>query len=239
MKRSMLRGLPAGLVIAAVILAAVGSNGGITGITGGKHPVADPDAGLTVDERLARHTAERLEFEKRITAWFESFDPASVDLRSLEHHERLSSYDDPAKDLDEAVSIADAIIVGSVVEVRFDRDGAVVTLDVDQALKGGPVMGTAVIRQASGVWPTPDWKGVFIVDAPNDPLLLPGERVVLLLNRISSPGADFEVQSVTGHYRIASQAIIALEANPFRSLVHGESESAFARELAQAIGRTR
>lgn len=229
--------LPAIFVTTLVALAVFGAVGGTNALTGGKGPVADLDAGLSDAERMRRHSAARAEFESRITAWFESLKPSSLHLNLLEHHEILSSFATPIQDLDGAVKEADAIVVGTVGEVAPDRLGAVVTVHVQQALKGSSLAQTIRVRQASGVWPTPDWKGVFIADAPDGPLLLPGARVVLLLRRVNRPGAEFEVQSATGQYVIRAEGVKALEVNPFGSLVDDRSESAFVGQLVSAISR--
>lgn len=141
--------------------------------------------------------------------------------------------------MDEAVGDSEAIVVGSVKTVTPDREGAVVLLDVQQVLKGQLSTGVVRIRQGSGVWPGPAWKGVYIKDAADDPLLLPGQRVVLLLMTTTHPGADFEVQSATGHYNIEAGGVRATELNPFRSLVNGQPEAALLGQLQSAVARSR
>jgi hypothetical protein len=64
-----------------------------------------------------------------------------------------------------------------------------------------------------------------IADSPAEPLLLPGSRVELLLQR----GADgvFEIQSVTGMYYLTTGRVRALGLNPFAAAVDGQSEKQF------------
>ena len=126
---------------------------------------------------------------------------------------QLAQYGAPLKDLDAAAKHADAIVVRRVAAVTPDGFGSIVTVNVDRSLKGDALVRSVRVRQSSGFFPTMDWSGVVISDAENEPLLLPGQRVVLLLAAVDTPDAEFEVQSFTGHYLVGREGIKALAGN--------------------------
>lgn len=83
-----------------------------------------------------------------------------------------------------------------------------------------------MLRQASGLRPTPDWKGVMIADSPGEPLLIPGTRVELFLQ--TATDGILEIQNVTGMYYLTGSGLRALELDPFAASVNGVSEAEFA-----------
>ncbi len=97
----------------------------------------------------------------------------------------------------------------------FESLYAFVEFDIEDSLKGS-VSERVTLVQGGGSYPAPDWASTTLVVAPADPLLLPGDQAVLLLEYHESP-AWFEAQPWTGQYRLdEDDRITANEFNPFR-----------------------
>lgn len=206
----------------------------------GKKPLpVNPDVGLSDEERMEKIAKFRVEFDKRIEEWFATFDFDSLDLASLERQEMMALHVPPSPDLPAAVSAADAIVLGRVTEVAFDPSGTIVSLTVEQTLKGLGLSRVIRVRQGSGLWPTPDWKGATISDDSGDPLLLPGQRALLFLDSYEGQGAEFEVQSMTGHYRLRPEGIQPVDLNPFANAVRNEPEAAFTGRITALVQQSR
>ena len=224
---------------AGIAMAAALASGGGDALSNGKGPVPNPDAGLTDAQRHAKYAASRASFEAHLAAWYADLDASSLDLRALQRGYIMASYVDPLQDLYSAVNKANTIVVGTVARTTPDSQGALVVLNVERRVKDASAGPTVIIRQGSGVFPGPDWKTLVIKDGENDPLLLPGERVILFLVPSDVPGADFQVQSFTGHYTVDSGRVRALAGNPFGASIDKLPEQAFIDELAATVERTR
>lgn len=185
----------------------------------------NPDAGLTDSQRNANYAAARASFDARYQQWIADLDVTKLDFSSLPHVELNVSVLPPQPTLIAAKSKADRIVVGTVTGLKPTTSGTFVSLSVSRTIKGANGS-TITLRQASGLRPTSDWKGVMIADSPGEPLLLPGTRVELFLQ--TATDGVLEIQSVTGFYYLSPSGVRALELNPFASSVNGLSESQFA-----------
>jgi len=224
----------AALVVGVVVtLSAVGAVYGQIGDS--KTPRRDPDLDLPFAEREAKYEAHWDGFTKRLAAWNASLDVASLDLGRLRHSELATYSDDSKPSLDEAVSAASRIIVGRVKELRpsvTDMIGTLVTLEVERTLKGESG-GSITVLQSSTFYPTPDWKGVMILDAPGEPLMLPGNRYLLFLQE--DPRFPPAVQRFSGYYELKGGTVHALELNAFRAEADGILESGFLARVDSAV----
>ena len=188
-----------------------------------KGPFPNPDAGLSDSARNSVYASLRSAFDARYSAWVNSLDVSKIDLGVLPHHEMLVEVAPPEPSLASAKANADRIIVGKVGALKPTLNGTLVTLTVERTLKG-PASASITIRQTSGLRPSPDWASILIADSPGEPLLLPGNRVELLLQN-TSDGVPV-IQSVSGTYFLTSTGVRALQLNPFASAVNGLSEDA-------------
>jgi len=191
-----------------------------------KGGATDPDAGLTDAQKDARHSQLRAAYQARLADWVAGLNPAALDFVNAHHADMLGSYLPGRADLPAAIRDATAVVVGKVAAVTPRTSGALVELDVVQSLKGDSPTRLYVL-QASALRPTADWKGFVIADAASDPLLLPGQDVVLLLSRSGAEPNAFEIQSGSGLYYLRDGAVFSLPVNPFRAAVDGQPASAF------------
>jgi hypothetical protein len=192
------------------------------------------DAGMTDDQRTAAQSASRAEFDTRYMAWVASLDPNTIPYASLPHQQLLGLFDAGQPSLGLAKAHADLALSGRVVSLRLTPfDGTYVTMDVESWIKSPDRPSTIEFHQLGGVRPTADWKGMFIADGPNAPLLLPGSRATLLLQTGATGGAP-EVQSFTGIYLHVDGVIRTVSGNPFGPSVDGLTEAAFAEQIAVA-----
>lgn len=189
-----------------------------------KGPFTNPDAGLTDTQRDQNYASARTEFESRYAQWIASLDISKVDLTAVPHVEMNVVVLPGQPTLAAAKARADIIVVGTVAGLKPMVSGTAVSVAVARTLKGQE-SSSITVRQASGFRPTPDWKGIMIADSPGEPLLLPGTRFELFLER-SSDGS-LEIQSVTGMYYFTPNGVKALGSSPFASSVDGQSEVQF------------
>ncbi len=233
----LIRFVLAGLVVLVVVVATAGFVHSQTADTG-KGPIHDSDVDLSFAEREAKYQADWNQFAKRLAAWMASFDPASVDVRSLEHHESLAMTDDSKPTLVVAVNAADRIVVGHATKLHPDGSnmfGTDVTFEVERTLKGTGG-GSITVEQGSTFYPTSDWKGVLIVDRPGEPLMFPGHRYVLFLDE--DPRFGITVQLFSGWYELKDGTVHALELNEFRGEVDGLRERDFVGMVEASVQRT-
>ena len=233
--------LLATVVVVLAGLAVVGASLGTHALSGGAspgvkgNPGPNPEAGMTDAQRIQYETTAFAQFEARRAAWFDTTDLSSLNYPKLDRSELQVQIVPPLQTFEASVAAARAIVIGSVKSIAPDEQGAVLTFDVEQSLKGGLNPGPIRIGTGSGVGPLPDWKTVAIGDMPGDPLLLPGQQVILFLTGPVRPGAEYGVESVTGHYDITPAGIQPLELNAFASEVSGQSEPAFLARIASAV----
>ena len=240
MTRSPRSYLLATFVVALAGLVVVGASLGTHALSNGKgNPGPNPEAGMNDSQRIQYESTARAQFETQLAAWFAALDPSSLNYSKLARNELLGQIVQPLQTFDESVAAAKAIVIGSVSSIAPDEDGAVLTFNVEQSLKGGLNPGPIRIGTGSGVWPLPGWKTAAIGDEIGDPLLLPGQRVLLFLTGPIRPGAEYGVESVTGHYDITQAGIQPLELNAFASEVRGQSEPAFLARIASAVSAGR
>ena len=200
-----------------------------------------PDVPETVDiehmtdaEELVASTAGRNEFHARYRAWLDEFIASGSDPRDLPQSPIMAYYMPPLTDLPSAIGEATSVVVGTASSVSFHHGGgATVTFVVDRTLKGE--LGDSVtIEQGGGPMPNPDWESGTLAYAENAPLLLPGDRAILLLE--PADGGAWWVQSFTGIYRIEGPVVRALDGNPFRGDVDGMPLETFVTRIQELAG---
>jgi hypothetical protein len=205
------------LVVVASSIALAAAEGKVVG--------PDPFAGMSDAQQEQSISAGRNDFDARYKAWLASLDFSAINYKALERQPILGLYEPPEPTLGAAKAQAHLIVLGKVRSIRPTAyDGTYVTLDLAAVLKG-QASGSIVFHQGGGIRPTPDWKGMFIADAMNAPLMLPNERVIVFL-QMRSTGA-LEVQGFTGIYQSNSGRLSAVPGNPFAGDVNGALESDF------------
>jgi hypothetical protein len=206
-----------GLVMA---LCAIGI--GVATAQASKAPaVSTSEKGLSDAQRNQIYQASWNQFKARYQKWLIKQNLSSLQWHNLRREVQAASYVAPsARTFAQAVGSADEVVTGTVVGAQptpsFDT---LVTFQVTRWYKGGGSP-TLMIRQTGGLRPTLDWSGAFLVDSLDQPLMLPGEQYLLLLQH-GQTSAEFNVESFTGMYKIQSGKLGALATNPFASRVNG------------------
>lgn len=193
----------------------------------------NPYAGLSDAQQQALEQQQQKEFEAHYRAWLSTLDYNHMDLHGLP---RVPSTADvgPGQELSlhDAVAHADMIVIGTVSGFHpRPFSGIETTLSVDRVLKGPPTP-TITVIQSGALQPTPDWSGVFIVQPVEEPLLLPGDRAVLLIQ--TAPDGTFYIQSGTGFYQVVNGAVQPGPVNTWGLSVRCMTEPAFLRQLTAA-----
>lgn len=200
----------------------------------GDAPPPNPDAGLTDQERHAKYTAGREQFEERLEAWRAAFDASTLDLSALPRADMLILYGSPPETIPAAAAAADVIVSGVVTAIQPGHGGSHATFAVDRSAKGA--VGETLTLVQGGFAPTSDWKGVLIGDRPGAPTLLPGDRAILLLTwEPSSEG--YMAEPSVGTYRIVDGIAKPLPESPFEAELKGLSESALLDLFRQHVGK--
>jgi hypothetical protein len=121
--------------------------------------------------------------------------------------------------------------VSSDVPVPYETD---VTVKVAQTLKG-PSTASVVVAQGDALVPGFGTAGAVIQEIPGEPLLLPGDQVVLLLQ--SASDGTYLIQNISGLYQVVGGKVQPDSLNPWASTsISGETESQFVSQLRAAIG---
>ncbi len=195
----------------------------------------NPDAGLSDAERLAKYERLREEFQLDYAAWVECVSTIldTVDLRSVPTYSITIDFANGQGSLVDAVAKAELVVLGKVIGFSpIARGGTLTTVAVDQTLKGSPES-TVTYMQGSQISPAEDWSGITVSEAPNEGLLVPGDRAVLLLQHNDDVG--YYVQNVTGWYRVVDGAVKANYFNEWGASVEGKTEAEFVEMIKAAL----
>ena len=175
-------------------------------------PDLRPDA-----ERMAEIDGahqRNLDFARRFIA--SGCDPRSLPLRAISHLDGL-----PPQGLDEAIAKADLIVTGRIKGTRFALDdspnpfpSAESMLMVDLVLKGAA---PALITLAQAGGPVPSNDGGAIGHFAGDPVLLPGDEVIVLAMKRSDSDAYFALYPI-GKYYVREGVVHTPDGNPCDSI---------------------
>lgn len=225
------RFIASALVLFSILFIAV-ALGPVSAALPGKAIPSNPEGGLSDQQIEALHSAERQQFENRYAKWVSSLDTSTLNWATLRHGEMTGLVQPPPQSLADAIAKASVVVVGTVTRIKPDPKpyGTTVSLHVERLVKGSA--GSDIeVWQASHLEPTLDWAGAVIVDAPWGPLLLPGDRAVLLLNSATQPG-KWVAEEFTGTYLVHDGKVRSLSGNPFATSVDGLDESSFVSRIA-------
>lgn len=221
MRKPTRRGYALLLSIPAAVLLA-GSTALATGAI--KAPHANPEAGLSDAQRNQLYQNNWNQFQTHYEAWLAGLNYAKLNWRKLSRSPQdVSTLPAPGTSLPSALSAADVVVHARAVSVRPTAfDGTFVTIQVLESYKGSARGAVLTVHQGGGLRPTPDWSGAFIADAPDAPLMLPGDEVVALLNLHN--GQLFP-EPYTGLYWIANGVTHSVALNPFGQSFESKSAS--------------
>jgi hypothetical protein len=195
---------------------------------------------LTDAQRNALYQSNNAQFQSKLNAWYAHLNTKTLDLHHLQRGGMMANFAPPeAAKFSDAVAGATVVPTGTVTDIRTTPwsvgtlPESYVTVRVE-ALTKGSAPGTVVIHQLGGIVPSLDWTRAEIEDADPAPVLLPGDRAMLLLRSDSRVSGDFVTEGYTGEYLINNAgAVTAVPGNPFASQVAGMSISAL-----QSLART-
>jgi hypothetical protein len=205
-------------------------------------PWTPVDLGKSDQDIRARQQAGETVAEAKYRAWLDNFVASGQDPRSLERRPMDGGRAAPPKpNLATATLDAEAIISGVVEKADYSLgyyakgfDGTIVTIRLDSVAKGALIQGqTMQVRMAGGPEPYQDYKDGYLAYAKEAPLLLPGDRAVLFLNRDTV--GEYEPHAFTGVYNIVNGQVRALDGNPFKQVTEGLTEAAFMTLIGTAI----
>lgn len=203
-----------------------------------RDPGPDPFLGLNDDaKKQAMQRASAAE-DTRQAAFVKSFASGNRDARSL-RREKINVFNAmEASTLVEAAALSPVIVRARVVRTDFNFStlvgGAHVTAKVLETLKGST--GDEVrIQQMGG--PMLVGADEILAEAEMDPIMLPGDEVLLFLvadDALKSTG-ELRVLSGPGQYRLVGGLVQATGVNPFASEVVGLTASAFAERIRSHV----
>lgn len=183
----------------------------------------------------AQKAAEKAYFDRYFT-WLDSPEAQALDVRSLPRALLTAEFKPSEPTLEVAIARSDVIVHGEAIQYSFGSWGSSMTLKVEAVLKGKA--GSAITVSLPG-GPQPknlEFTDVLLAEGEASPILLPGDRAMLLLQR-SADGADFSVQAYSGQYRIdSSDKVSALPGNTFGRTVAGMNITDFVGTIRQHVG---
>ena len=168
-------------------------------------------------------------FEARYAQWLDGLDLAAINWATLPRDSLIGgSRLPPPQSLQAAYAAAVVIVKGSVVGLQPEREpiGTKVTIRVSEVIKGSAAS-TVDIIQGSGLEADPSWGEPHLGEDEGDPLLMPGQSVILLLQNSGRPDGLLVAEYATGIYYLTSDGMQPLDANPFASTVSGVTEAVF------------
>lgn len=187
-----------------------------------KPPVAvpDPDCGLTEEQKATRDTAATNTFLQRLEEWFESDYVRGLDPGPLPRYDSLGGQTPGEPTLAKAVRNADLAVLGTVATARFVHGRLISSFRVERTAKGrAPERVT--VRQDHGVRPQDGFTSASMIVEPTAPVLLPGDRAVLLLTKEKD---DYGIGVYSGAYASSGGKVRSTEGNNFRGEVDGLTE---------------
>lgn len=189
-------------------------------------PVSDPTG-------PQQHLLDIQHREACYAAWVANLNVSAVNLNTLQHTWSTVDYSQgPLTSLAAARDAATVIVIGTVHGIVPESQGTNVTITTSQWLKG-QAAATLVVRQGSFLQPSTDGQGIIIVDDPAEPLLLPGQSVVLLLQRQSDGSLTPEIY--TGIFIVENGRLrFPGTGNVFGIQVNGLAQSDFLAMIAAA-----
>jgi hypothetical protein len=185
-----------------------------------------PDAGLSDEERLARIA----ELRERNAEWTRQFVEKGMDPKNLAI-DNLDTYSAGAASISEARTQSQFVIEGEVVSTTYvpepgNLTTSIAIVKVVRTARGSIGTSEIEVLQVGGPEWTEDGRGV-LQQLSGDPLLLPGDRVVLLMipARSEDQRALNRFQTVyrAGVYLLTASGVEAPHSNAFRATVHGLS----------------
>jgi hypothetical protein len=173
------------------------------------------------------------DYERRYAEWIDHLDLSSIDWAALHRGPMLIDHLAPVQSLQAATANASIIVEGEVVSLAPERrpTSTTVTIRVTGVIKGSAASTMAII-QVGGLEPDSSWsnKPTLVYDEA-DPLLMPGQSVILFLVDSGQNDVPPVPEAFTGIYYLTSTGVQPLAGNPFGSEVAGMSVSAFIARL--------
>ncbi len=199
---------------------------------------------MTDAQRNALYQQGLAESGAFLQSWYAHLNPAALNLRNLQRVGMLANFAPPqAPTLKAAVAQAEVVVAVTVTDIRTRLvvgapPGAppesFVTVRVDSRVKGATAS-SIVLHQAGGLIPSAGTGAPRIEDADPAPILLPGDRAVVMLIADAGAAGNFLIENYTGEYRIdAGGKVSALPQNPFAAQVAGLTETTFLSSAAAA-----
>jgi hypothetical protein len=209
-------------------------------------PTMDPTA---IAAKVAEFDRQMAAQAQSYREWLEGFKASGVDPATLRRTDMGGLYASGPKTIDEAVSSAVLIVKGLVTDVEFRADHpmpqAFVSFEVKEVLKGqaGPTLnlvfgGGPLPAAHSGAY-----KDAALGQWDVEPLILPGDEVVLLLKPYSGNESGYAALAWSGVNRLEKGRVAASVADESethstaKTLFYGWTESELIRLLKEAVAR--
>ncbi|MCI0344357.1 MAG: hypothetical protein L0221_02785 [Chloroflexi bacterium] len=183
-------------------------------------------------EQQASHDEVWARYTEKYAIWLAALKASGLDWASLPRTELQDLRSPPRDSFAEALIASDIAVVGVVESVEFNPSmTSTVVLRVSSVLRGTAAEFIS-LRQAGGPQPADEsWTNAVLVESRTEPLLLPGDGVLLLLEE--QQGVQF-IQPTSGFFRVEGGVIRPLASNPDAAALEGLEVDSLAR-LVQAI----
>ncbi|MCC7363554.1 MAG: hypothetical protein IT303_04210 [Dehalococcoidia bacterium] len=201
--------------------------------------VQDPDAGLIDAERMAKHAELSAKSDAMQRAKAAEFLSSGSDLATLERVPMLVSYGTISPSLEDAAKEAEFVVDATVASVSIGSvvDLSQATIEPNETLIGDEQKSIRIVQSGGLEWH--EAEGRFVLVEPEAvPLLMQGERVILLLIREPALDRDdspaYSILPFRGLYWVTNGTIRTFEGNPDHHELNGLSVDSFKAKLAPA-----
>jgi hypothetical protein len=203
----------------------------VIGQSGTKEVPANPEAGLTDAQRVAIHEAAHGANERYLLEFIARHgDPHVLPVVEVE------SYGSGPLTLSEAVAKAELIVEGKVLSVDYAVNPSgglplsIANVSVAKTIRGSDGNATVAVFQLGG--PVAQDAGGGLAQLDIDPLILPGDHVVLLLTANGTTGSYRTVPG-SGVFQVSPDNSVSVsDGSPFAKEVNGLSVDALLVQIA-------
>ena len=211
-------------------------------------PTMDPTAIAARVAEFDRQMAARADHYRE---WLEGFKASGVDPATLPRSDMGGLYASGPQTIDEAVSSAVLIVSGVVTDVEFRAVDhwaqAFVTFEVKEVIKGeaGPTLNLVFGGGPMPAAHSESYKDAALGQWDVEPLVLPGDEAVLLLEPYSGNESGYGAVAWSGVNRLENGRVVASVTDEdethstLKTLFHGWTEGELITRLEVAIATNR
>lgn len=235
---SLLAVAAAGAIVLAVTTSAVTAQG--SPAAGAPAAPAPEEAQMVASRIMNAQALEQVAMMDKYfamrSAWLDSPLVQNLDISKLPREYSLSlSLTTPEPSLEAAIGHADMIVAGVATAYTFNSKGSTTSVKVTQGLKGStPIAAMLEVQQSGQPEPRDGFSAAVLSEAQFDPVVLPGEEVVLFL--VQDKEGRLAAEPWSGRYTVQRGVVRPTHGNAFADQVNGIALADFLALVRSVVG---